>query len=245
MLVLTRVLSFFFFFISFQDSAYMALSSSSLREVVKTERKDEYQRGLTELCDDRYNTVGDRWFPRECCAKHAKYDKRVPGLFKTEYEGDEMIGLCSKTYVVSRTVVSNKTSVVMTAARLIKKAQKRRLPKRLRPMKYTECKFSSKGVSKRLVKNPLRIFKRVLRTRKAASGLNKGFRARGNGIYSYQQSRCGFSYLYCKRRVLDDGVHTVPLSVTLCPSKGKQPKDYVNFDDTDRVLIEMMSTYFE
>lgn len=112
-------------------------------------------------------------------------------------------------------------------------------------MKYTKCKFSSKGVSKRLVKNPLRIFKRVLRTRKAASGLNKGFRARGNGIYSYQQSRCGFSYLYCKRRVLDDGVHTVPLSVTLCPSKGKQPKDYVNFDDTDRVLIEMMSTYFE
>jgi hypothetical protein len=32
---------------------------------------------------------------------NAKFDKRTPGLFKLEYEGDEMIGLCSKSYVVA------------------------------------------------------------------------------------------------------------------------------------------------
>ncbi|XP_053380961.1 uncharacterized protein LOC128549018 [Mercenaria mercenaria] len=74
------------------DSAYMAISASSLQEVVKSEKLAEYRHGLTGLCDDKYNPVGDRWFPRECCDKHAKYDKRVPGLFKTEYEGEEMIG---------------------------------------------------------------------------------------------------------------------------------------------------------
>jgi hypothetical protein len=30
--------------------------------------------------------------------RHAAYDKRTPGLFKTEFTGDGMIALCSKTY---------------------------------------------------------------------------------------------------------------------------------------------------
>ncbi|KAK3107900.1 hypothetical protein FSP39_024735 [Pinctada imbricata] len=28
------------------------------------------------------------WFPRKCCTKHAQRDKRTPGLFKVEFEGD-------------------------------------------------------------------------------------------------------------------------------------------------------------
>jgi len=201
----------------------MALSASSLREVVKPEKLAEYQRGLTGLCDDKYNPVGDRWFPRECCAKHAKYDKRVPGLFKTEYEGDETIGLCSKTYIVSKTIPSKATSVLMVAINLVRKAKGQK-PKRLQcPVRTTtQCKFSSKGVSKRRIKNPLNIFKSVLRTGKPASGHNKGFRVRNNGIYSYNQTRCGFSYFYCKRRVLNDGIHTVPLDITLCPKKTRE-----------------------
>ena len=211
---------------SFQDSAYMALSAGSLEEVVKPEKKAEYERGLAGLCDDAFDPIGDRWFPRNCCTKHARFDKRVPGLFKTEYEGEEMIGLCSKTYVVSKSVPSKATSTVTTPARLLRKARNqsaKRLPQR--PLMTTETKFSSKGVSKRLVNNPLAVFKGVLRTRRAASGRNKGFRARNNGMFSYQQIRCGFSYTYCKRRVLEDGIHTVPLDITLCPVRTKPTSD--------------------
>ena len=197
-----------FLFIAFQDSAYMALSASSLREIVKSEKLDEYQRGLTSLCDDAYNPVGDRWFPRQCCAKHAKFDKRVPGLFKTEYEGDTMIGLCSKTYIVARADGG--------------------------------FKFSSKGISTRLVKEPLQLFKNVLDTGKPASGRNKGFRARNNGIYSYNQIRCGFSYLYCKRRVLDDGIHTVPLDIVLCPKKNT--KENTDAEEEEAGLIDRLTT---
>lgn len=188
----------------------MALSASSLREVVKPEQLEEYQRGLTGLCDDKYNPVGDRWFLRECCAKHAKYDKRVPGLFKTEYEGDEMIGLCSKTYIVAQN--------------------------------DEEYKFSSKGVAKRRVKEPLRIFKSVLKTGKPASGYNKGFRARNNAVYSYNQTRCGFSYFYCKRRVLEDGIHTVPLDIVLCPVKNKTEPEIDLLDAlTEEELLNMLN----
>ena len=220
----------------------MALSKSSLRDVVKPNKLDEFEVGLTGLCDDRYNPVGNRWFPRECCDKHAKFDKRVPGLFKTEYEGQEMIGLCSKTYVVSKTVASRSSSAVLTAARLLRRAR-RQGPKRLdvRPLVRRECKFSSKGVAKRLVKNPLSIFKGVMRTRKPVSGLNKGFRTRNHRIYTYEQMRCGFSYFYCKRRVLDDGVHTVPLDITLCPVRSKSRSDESSGDFIDTISYEQLA----
>ncbi len=133
-----------------------------------------------------------------------------------------MIGLCSKTYVVSKTVSSKTNSAVVTAAKLLRMARKttgKRPSRRL--LSTRECKFSSKGVSKRLVKDPLKIFKGVLRTGKAAAGRNKGFRVRNNGIYTYEQTRCGFSYFYCKRRVLDDGIHTVPLDLVMCPVRKK------------------------
>ena len=63
------------------DSAYMALSAESLEEVIKPHLRQAEKKD---------------WFPRE--GQYAAYDKRTPGLFKTEFSGDGMIALCSKTY---------------------------------------------------------------------------------------------------------------------------------------------------
>ena len=38
------------------------------------------------------------WFPRTDTTEHKSYDKRSPGLFKVEWEGQGIIGLCSKTF---------------------------------------------------------------------------------------------------------------------------------------------------
>ena len=46
----------------------------------------------------RVKTGGGFWEPKECCIKQKKFDKRTPGLFKIEWQGKGMIGLCSKTY---------------------------------------------------------------------------------------------------------------------------------------------------
>ena len=82
------------------DSAYMAISGSCLDEVIKPDMRNKYERGLKGFCtDDQIEADANfHWFPRTCCSKHAKFDKRTPGLFKLEYQGDELIGLCSKTY---------------------------------------------------------------------------------------------------------------------------------------------------
>lgn len=42
------------------------------------------------------------WFPITCFSNHAKHGKRKPCLLKLECEGDSMIGLCSKTYILSK-----------------------------------------------------------------------------------------------------------------------------------------------
>ena len=67
------------------DSAYMALTDD-FENLVKPELRNEFVKNR--------NT----WFPRTDTNENKAFDKRKPGLFKTEHEGDGMIALCSKTY---------------------------------------------------------------------------------------------------------------------------------------------------
>jgi hypothetical protein len=55
------------------------------------------------------------WFPRTDTSEHAAYDKRTPGLFKTEFTGDGMIVLCSKTYFWKRCCISG----LITSSKLV------------------------------------------------------------------------------------------------------------------------------
>ena len=94
------------------DSAYLALSAPRLIYVIKPYMLPTYTNGLEWYCrDEIIEADADlHWFPGICCTKHAKFDKRTPGLFKLEYEGNDtfiMIGLCSKTYIVQKTITTS------------------------------------------------------------------------------------------------------------------------------------------
>ena len=53
----------------------------------------------SEDCSDNFvEDSSGNFFPRTCCEKHKKHDKREPGLFKEEFRCTEMLCLCSKTY---------------------------------------------------------------------------------------------------------------------------------------------------
>ena len=80
-----------------------------------------------------------------------------------------------------------------------------------------EVKFSSKGLNKAILKEPFPSFRHVLQTGQTKSSTNQGFRTWDNTIYTYQQSKGGLSYFYCKREVMDHGIHTKPLHITLTP----------------------------
>ena len=91
------------------DSAYIAISGKNIEELVRPHLKhdfyQEWHKWLpAEACPEHQEDFvqvkmqGDLWEPKECCIKQKKYDKRTPGLFKIEWEGEGMVGLCSKTY---------------------------------------------------------------------------------------------------------------------------------------------------
>jgi hypothetical protein len=83
------------------DSNCFAFLEDSIEKLIKPEMKEEYE-------NDKYN-----FLPSESEELHptfqvdgikfnyAQYDKRTPGLFKTEETTDKMICLCSKMYCCS------------------------------------------------------------------------------------------------------------------------------------------------
>jgi hypothetical protein len=84
-----------------------------------------------------------------------------------------------------------------------------------------EYKFSSKGISKSRVKDPLNTFKNVLETKQSSGAPNMGFICKNNSMFTYKQNRDGFAYFYCKRQIQDDGISTIPLQLTLKPIQTK------------------------
>ena len=108
------------------DSAYMALAAPDFVSAIRPELRDTYLKGLTGYCipDLKIEADGDRhWFPRSCCNDHAKFDKRTSGLFKIEYEGDAMIWLCSKTYVMVKKKTKVTSNTILAAARLLRRSK--------------------------------------------------------------------------------------------------------------------------
>ena len=68
------------------DSLSLALSEKALYDCIREESKAEWEYMITEDCKDDFTAnATTNFFPRTCCKKHMKHDKREPGLFKEEF----------------------------------------------------------------------------------------------------------------------------------------------------------------
>ena len=144
----------------------MALSANDFDDIIKPAMKELYK-------EEKKN-----WLVTD------EYSKRVPGLFKAEFQGKRMIALTSKCYFADSGAGASHNG----KDEGIKK-------------------FSCKGVSRR--QNEMN----CERYRKALFGSldkarNIGFRKRDNHIVTYEQSKLGLSAYYDKRIVHEDGIHT-------------------------------------
>ena len=104
-----RLLSFFYDFIDKYfdrsdyeliqcdtDSLYIAFSNSNLEDLIIPSMREVYKQDV------------NNWLPRSAPKEAALFDKREPGLFKVEWEGDKVIALNSKMYSVYNSKI-NKT----------------------------------------------------------------------------------------------------------------------------------------
>ena len=85
----------------------------------------------------------------------------------------------------------------------------------------SHCKFSTKGLSKNRITNPLELFQNSLNQQTSHSSTNVGFVSKKNSIFTYEQQRAGISYFYIKREVQADGITTKPLDLVLQPITSK------------------------
>ena len=74
-------------------------------------------------------------------------------------------------------------------------------------------KFSCKGVNKKNNVINKDKYLDIILSKRSGSGVNRGFRVMNNKMCTYVQVKNAFSYFYPKRKVLEDGVSTIPLDI--------------------------------
>ena len=169
------------------DSLYLALAHENLYKCIKPEMRSNWSEKRSNVCTDLFHANStSNFFPRTCCDKHKKHDKREPGLFKEEFRCTEMLCLCSKTFCCYNSV-TNKTKF--------------------------SSKGLNKSVLEENSDGPLQKYRRVLDDAVNIASTNRGFRTINHQILTYEQTKKGLSFFYPKRIVDADGIHTTPLMI--------------------------------
>jgi len=158
------------------DSAYMALSDD-FEKLIKPELRKEFE-------DDKKN-----WFPRTDTTENKAYDKRKPGLFKIEYEGDGMVALCSKTYYTW----GDKEKFLIKGVQYKNDRNKEILNKE----QYKQC------LADKITKDCQNKGFRYIKGKAGECGTMK----------TYEQNKIGLTPIYVKGVVMDDGLHIRPLNI--------------------------------
>ena len=170
------------------DSCYVAISAKKLEDVVRPSLKKHF---FTHV---------HQWTPSKCCGNHIN-----------DFAACKLAGVP----FIQTQCCKDKESFDKRTPGLFKLEASGEEMIGLSPKTYLltskeSCKFSCKGINKTQVMNPVTTFRTVLETGETQSCVNKGFRVKDNKVFSYQQYKSGFSYFYCKRKVLGDGISTEP-----------------------------------
>ena len=78
-------------------------------------------------------------------------------------------------------------------------------------------KISCKGVSKKGLEEPMQQFRDTLFNVRTNTSINMGFQMKNNSMFTYSQDKISVNYFYCKRKVMEDGISTTPLNISLSP----------------------------
>eukprot|EP00794_Sanderia_malayensis_P021215 gene21215-biopygen16243 len=177
------------------DSIYLALKEDRFEDNVAEEKRDEYERKK------------DVYFITDRC----EFGKRQPNRYKLEFSGHRMVSLCSKSYCgfdeTSRDVKISSKGV-----------QKRNFVQHALQRQQQQQQDDNDDGNKDVSEIIYDIYKEGLKTDpnancKTHAATNRGIKRKQNLMQTYAQEKNMLNSLYCKRRVLEDGISTVPLNI--------------------------------
>jgi hypothetical protein len=167
-----------------------------LRKIIRTKKLEQFDNCIWGHCYDGWEpNASEHYLCRQCCCEHFLFDQRTQGLFKLEQHGDEMVGLASKTYSL---ICHNKAEKI-------------------------GCKGVNKTILKQTVERVTDCMKQTLTTKNPFKTKNRGFRVHQGKMQTYEQTKVGCSFLYTKRRVHKDLIHSSPLNMVLSPPEQNLP----------------------
>ena len=146
------------------DSNYLGISSENLEDLIKPKLCEEFEQ-------NKHN-----WFVTPL----APQGKHTPGLFKVEFKGDKMIGLCSKSYCTEKFPESDQPG---------------------------QIKFIMKGVNKAQLKNPMPHYKHVLTTQQNFRASNQGIRAKDESMVTYKPNKNALDLVLTKTKSTCQWMH--------------------------------------
>ena len=175
------------------DSMYYALSKPSLSDIVLPSKRKVFFKKFRKYfpspaCDDHYDAFVENM------TSHGRWVQKECCKEREKFDQRTPALFKIEAEGVSMVCLNSKTYFLLK--------------------KDDQFKLSSKGLSKTQNKFTLQDFVSVLKTKESKGGKNIGFRTgRGKKMFTYVQERKGFSYLYIKRKVLSDGISTIPLNL--------------------------------
>ncbi len=161
------------------DSLYLAVSSPNLSELCRP--------GMRESFEKEYS----KW------VSVSEETKRIPGMLHKEWVGDEILALCSKTYLGIRHKDGDDD----------------------------ELKIKCKGVSKANKHPDIKsTYEKCLFEKSTEKCVNQGFRPNPTDKHTlslYSQEKIGWNGLYLKRHTLPCGISTRCLDIAINPEAPK------------------------
>ena len=173
------------------DSLYLSMSGKCLQDIIKPSKRQEFERSIYGHCYDR-DTNGELFR-----ASNEHWFPRQCCDSHKKYDKRER-GLFK--------LEASGTELIALASKTY----------HLERSDEPNC-VKAKGINKSALVNPRDMYMAALTDKQTGSAENVGFRAVNNSIMTYVQTRRGFNFFYVKRKVLPNGIDTVPLTMTLNP----------------------------
>ncbi len=181
------------------DSIYIALEKEKFEDNIAEDKKELFER------------LKHDYFITDQC----HYGKRQPNRYKVECEGHFMISLCSKSYCV----YNKQTKEVKFSSKGVQKSNFFNFDTKSENTNNSHDNNNSNNKDNETIgENIFNRFQNALSTSrndiaKCGSAVNRGIKRQAQDMIVYEQRKNLFNSFYCKRLVLEDGIHTISLNL--------------------------------
>ena len=200
-----------FCFTVLEKGSYYFMSTDTDSIYIAFKNGPSFEDNVDPLMRSYYEQEKHKFF----VTPRAQYGERTPGLFKIEATGTNMVALCAKSYVVYKETDDVERDKIKFSCKGVQKDEMYKLADQLRMQDDDDDDDDDVDDvrTNNAYKNLFNVHRNDLHTGKTHMITNRGMKRTNDVFTNYEQEKKCSTSFYCKRMVLNDSVHTVPLNI--------------------------------